>query len=248
MSDSPYDPSPETLDRIGDRAAAEAAAERVAGDGDLKAAVDKLKQVERELEAAARNAPAPPSSGVTYLPEVRPNPAPGRLTVPRIELRKPNQRTTMRAISAQPLVKLGFANVVNDGEGDVRADLRWGRVALFATPFVVLAIVGIWRIANVEDRSGTTTPSSTSTSVVPPVETAPATAATAPSAMSSADVAPTAEVAPTADVASTAEVAPPPSTTATSRVAPDKTSVPAKSSSDRPAGASPRPSGWKPEF
>jgi hypothetical protein len=214
----------------------------VAGDTELKAAVDKLKQVERELEDAAKNAPAPPSSGVTYLPEVRPNPAPGHLTIPRIELRKPHQRTTMRAISAQPLVKLGFANVVNDGEGDVRADVRWGRVALFAAPFVVLSIIGIWRVADVDDRS-VTAPSSTSTAAASSAEAAPPTAATATSPVSTGEVAPTADVIPTTDVAS------PPSATTTSRVAPEKTGAPAKSSSDKPAGAAPRPSGgWKPEF
>jgi hypothetical protein len=236
MSDSPYDPSPETLDRIRDRAAAEAAAERVAGDSDLKAAVDKLKQVEREIEDAAKNAPAPPSSGVTYLPEVRPNPVQGHLTVPRIELRKPRQRTTMRALSAQPLVKLGFANVVNDGEGDVRAALRWGRVALFATPFVVLAIIGIWRVANVNE--GVSTLPSAAAVDAAPVETAP-------------PMPPVTSLAPTAQAA-TSE----PDPTGEASSAPSaKTSAPVRNAtSDAPGSAkptaAPRPSsgGWKPEF
>jgi hypothetical protein len=248
MSDSPYDPSPETLDRIRDRAAAEAAAERVAGDGELKAAVDKLHQVERELEDAAKNAPAPPSSGVTYLPEVRPNPVQGHLTVPRIEVRKPRQRTTMRAISAQPLVKLGFASVVNDGEGDVKASLRWSRIALFAAPFVVFAIIGIWRVADVsESPTAPSLPSAEEaapSATTAPLETAPATAAATASVAPTA-VAPSADVAPT-DLAPTGEA---PSSSPGPASA--KTSAPTKKSSpDQPTTPAPRPSsgGWKPEF
>src|SRR5688572_27756428 len=132
MADSRYDPTPETLDRIRDRDAAEAAAQRVAGNEELRLAVDKIRQADRQAEEAKSSKPAPASTGQTYLPEVKPKPVPGKLTVPRIEVRsedalvrkgeraprgmRPRElfvrgHTTVRAFSLQPLVKLGLADV-----------------------------------------------------------------------------------------------------------------------------------------
>jgi hypothetical protein len=178
MSDSPYDPSPETLARLRDRHAAEAAAKRLADDPELKGAVEKLKEIEHKLEAALHDpAPAPASSDKAYVPDAKPEPVKGRLTVPRVVVkpRKFSGDTTVRALSLTPLVKLGLADVDNDGLGDVKATYRWGKIAMIATPFVLLALYGIVRAlggpstVTTPPRDGTGAPTS-----APPPHAVPA--------------------------------------------------------------------------
>ncbi len=149
MSDSPYDPSPETLARLRDRPAAEAAAKRLADDPELRGAVEKLKDIEQKLEAALQDAStAPASTGATYVADAKPEPVKGKLTVPRVVVQPPPKwsgHTTVRGLSLTPLVKLGLADVDNDGQGDVKATYRWGKIALIAAPFVLLGAYGVAR-------------------------------------------------------------------------------------------------------
>lgn len=131
-----YLPDAATVARAQDSSAADAAAEKLRADEELRAIV----QAQREAELAPPP-PAPPSTAQVHLEDVRPNPVPGRLTKPRAYLNL-----------ASPDLKRGAPTVkVERAEGaplDVSADTiprverRWPWAVL-----VGLAVLGAFWLA-----------------------------------------------------------------------------------------------------
>jgi hypothetical protein len=217
-----YLPDAATVARAQDSSAADAAAEKLRADEELRAIV----QAQREAELAPPP-PAPPSTAQVHLEDVRPNPVPGRLTKPRayLNLASPDLKR------GAPTVKVERAEGAPlDASADTipRVERRWPWAVL-----VGLAVLGAFWLA-LSLGGPTPQPGANDANTAPSASNTSPSSAMNPTATSIQQVAPSAPGAvPTPRTDETAH----PSTT--SAPIPAKTAAPS-ASQDSPPPSPPR--------